>query len=133
MHKFILTLLSGIFIVYVHFPALLHTFPCCLSFMRATMFYTETIKHWEIHVVLVMVLLGRKTLTWLNTGTNRDPIWTVKCYQETSAASHGALMQQSAGYYGQAVPWNRVAMEMNDVRAEQHLCGVCLSRKVFSL
>lgn len=133
MHKFILTLLSGIFIVYVHFPTLLHTFPCCLSSMRATMFYTETIKHWEVHVVLVMVLLGSKTLTWLNTGTNRDPIWTVKCYQETSATSHGALMQQSPGYYGQAVPWNRVAMEMNDVRAEQHLCGVCLSRKVFSL
>lgn len=98
------------------------------------MFYTGTIIHWDIHVVLVVVLLlGRQNLMWLNTGTHRDPIWTVKCNQETSAASHGALMQQSAGYYGQAVPWNRVAMEMDDVRAEQHLCGVCLSRKVFSL
>lgn len=98
------------------------------------MFYTDTVKHWEILVVLVIVLLlGRKTFEWLNMGTFRDPIWTVKCYQETSAASHGALMQQSAGYYSQAVPWNRVAMEMDDVRAEQHLCGVCLSRKVFSL
>lgn len=91
-------------------------------------------KHWKIHAVLVIVLLlGRKSFTWLNMGTHKDPIWTVKCYQETSAACHGALMQQSTGYYGQAVPWNRVAMEMDDVRAEQHLCGVCLSRKVFSL